>query len=105
MGKMTASTETTTKIAIRTDIAPPPQYRVIFVNDNVTTVDFVVDILLTLFNYTDEEAKMLTLKIHDEGSAVVAIMPYELAEQKALETTAIARSNGFPLSVKIEPIT
>lgn len=103
MGKMT-STDLKPKIAIRTNVAPPPEYRVIFVNDNKTTVDFVVDILITLFNYEEEGAKAITLKIHDEGAAVVAIMPYELAEQKALETTALARSNGFPLNVKIEPV-
>jgi ATP-dependent Clp protease adaptor protein ClpS len=103
MGKMTASTETKTRVAVRTDLTAPPQYKVIFVNDNVTTVDFVMEILITLFDYAEEGAKSLTLRIHDEGMAVVAIMPYELAEQKALETTAIARSNSFPLNVKIEP--
>ena len=100
---MTAESDTKTKIAIRQDLTPPPQYKVIFVNDNVTTVDFVMEVLVTFFNYDDETAKELTLKIHDDGSATVAIMPYELAEQKALEVTAIARSNGFPLNVKLEP--
>jgi ATP-dependent Clp protease adaptor protein ClpS len=102
MGKM--STEVKAKIAVRTNVAPPPDYRVIFVNDNTTTVEFVMEILMSLFSYTPEDAKNLTVKIHDEGAAVVAIMPYELAEQKAIETTAIARSNGFPLNVKIEPV-
>jgi ATP-dependent Clp protease adaptor protein ClpS len=104
MGKMTSS-ETSTKISIRTNVSPPPEYRVIFVNDSTTTVEFVVGILVSLFAYEMDGAKAVTLKIHDDGSAVVAIMPYELAEQKALETTVIARSNGFPLNVKIEPIT
>jgi ATP-dependent Clp protease adaptor protein ClpS len=104
MGKMTSS-ETKIKIAIRTNIAPPPQYRVIFVNDSTTTVDFVIEILVSLFAYEVDGAKALTIKIHEDGSAIVAVMPYELAEQKALETTVIARSNGFPLNVKIEPIT
>ena len=104
MGKMTTETETTTRIAIKHDLVAPPQYKVIFVNDSVTTVDFVMEILVTIFAYDADGAKDLTLKIHEEGQAVVAIMPYELAEQKALETTAIARSNGFPLNVKIEPV-
>ena len=99
------SSETSTKISIRTNVSPPPEYRVIFVNDSTTTVEFVVGILVSLFAYEMDGAKAVTLKIHDDGSAVVAIMPYELAEQKALETTVIARSNGFPLNVKIEPIT
>jgi ATP-dependent Clp protease adaptor protein ClpS len=103
MGKMTAS-DTKTKIEIKTNLAPPPEYRVIFINDSTTTVDFVVEILVSLFAYEVDNAKAITLKIHEDGAAVVAIMPYELAEQKALETTAIARSNGFPLSIKIEPV-
>jgi ATP-dependent Clp protease adaptor protein ClpS len=103
MDKMSAEFETKNKVAIRLDLAPPPQFKVIFINDNVTTVDFVLSTLITFFGYTEDSAKALTLRIHDEGMATVAVMPYELAEQKALEVTAIARSNGFPLNIKIEP--
>jgi ATP-dependent Clp protease adaptor protein ClpS len=104
MGKMTASSETKTRIAVRTDLLPPPQYKIIFINDDVTTMNFVVEMLVTLFGYDSSSATAITVKIHDEGAAIVAVMPYELAEQKALEVTAIARSNGFPLNVRLEPI-
>jgi len=100
---MSSDFETKKKVAIRLDIAPPSQFKVIFINDNVTTVDFVCTALMTFFGYNQEGAAALTVRIHDEGMAIVAIMPYELAEQKALEVTAIARSNGFPLNIKIEP--
>lgn len=100
---MTTETEVKQKVAIKTNLAPPPQYKVIFFNDDVTTVDFVLETLITFFGYDLEGAKELTVKIHSEGRAVVAIMPYEIAEQKALEVTAIARSNGFPLNIKLEP--
>ena len=103
MAKMTTETNTKTRIAIKTDLIPPPQYKVIFINDNVTTVDFVMEMLMVFFSYDEMAAKALTLRIHDEGLATVAVMPYELAEQKALEVTAIARSNSFPLNVKLEP--
>ena len=96
-------TKATDKISVRDDIAPPGLYNVIFVNDNVTTVDFVIAVLVLLFDYTEEESLLLTQKVHEEGAAVVAIYPYELAEQKAVETTAMARNNNFPLIVKIEP--
>ena len=52
--------------------------------------------------YSPENAEDITHKIHDEGSAVVAIYPYEIAEQKGVEVTVLARSRGFPLQVKIE---
>lgn len=100
---MSTESEVKHKVAIRTDLTPPPQFKVIFINDNVTTMDFVLTMLTTFFGYSDEAAKALTVRIHEEGMAVVAVMPYELAEQKALEVTAIARSNGFPLNIKIEP--
>jgi len=104
MGKMsTADTDIKHKIEIRTDLLPPPQFKVIFINDNVTTMEFVIEALVAIFNYSVDGAREITVKIHADGSAIVAIMPFELAEQKALEVTAIARSNGFPLNVKLEP--
>jgi ATP-dependent Clp protease adaptor protein ClpS len=103
MGKMSADIETKKKVAVRTDLTPPPQFKVIFINDNVTTMDFVLSMLTTFFSYSEADATAITIKIHEEGLAIVAVMPYELAEQKALEVTAIARSNGFPLNIKIEP--
>jgi ATP-dependent Clp protease adaptor protein ClpS len=95
-------TKTTQKIEIRNDLTPPSLYNVIFLNDNVTTVEFVIAVLVGVFDYTNDEAVILCQKVHEEGAAVVAIYPYELAEQKALETTLMARNNNFPLMVKIE---
>jgi ATP-dependent Clp protease adaptor protein ClpS len=98
-------TKTTQKIEIREDISPPSLYNVIFVNDNVTTVDFVIAVLVNLFDYNSDEAIILCQKVHEEDAAIVAVYPYELAEQKALETTMMARNNSFPLIVKIEAST
>ena len=98
------STELKNKIAVRQDLTPPVSYKVIFLNDDVTTMEFVIHVLAHIFNYDEDTAKDLTIKIHQDGKAIVAVLPYELAEQKVLETTNIARSNGFPLSVKIEPV-
>jgi len=100
---MASEPELKNKIAVKTNLASPPQFKVIFINDNVTTMEFVLETLITYFSYTIEAAKALTERIHNEGSAVVAVMPFELAEQKALEVTAVARSNGFPLNIKLEP--
>jgi ATP-dependent Clp protease adaptor protein ClpS len=94
--------KTTQVIEIREDLAPPSLYNVIFLNDNVTTMDFVITILNMVFGYNENDAFALTRKIHEEQAAVVAVYPYELAEQKALETTLMARNNNFPLIVRIE---
>lgn len=101
-----ASTGTKTRQQIRiqpkVDVKPPSLFNVIYVNDNTTTMEFVVESLITIFNHTEESAEALTIKIHEDGSAVVGTYPYELAEQKGVEVTLLARNNGFPLAVKLE---
>ena len=85
------------------NLAEPLLYRVIYINDNVTTMEFVVETLINIFNHTPETAQEVTLKIHEEGSGTAAILPDEMAEQKGVEVTQLARSNGFPLQIKLEP--
>jgi ATP-dependent Clp protease adaptor protein ClpS len=85
------------------NLAEPPMYRVIYINDSVTTMEFVVETLVTIFNHSPETAQEVTLKIHEEGSGIAAILPYEIAEQKGVEVTQLARNNGFPLQIKLEP--
>ena len=83
-------------------IAEPPKFKVIFVNDNQTPMEFVIEVLVGIFRHTDKTAEQLTLTIHTEGAGVAGIYNYELAEQKAVETVNLARANGFPLVVKVE---
>lgn len=90
------------RIEPKLDVKEPKLYKVIYLNDETTTMEFVIESLVTVFNIEREVAMDLTQKIHEEGSAVVAVMPYELAEQKGIEVTLLARSNGFPLQVKLE---
>ena len=86
------------------NLKEPPLYRVIYINDSVTTMEFVVQTLVEIFNHSPEEAEAVTTKIHEEGSGTAAILPYEMAEQKGVEVTQLARNNGFPLQVKLEPV-
>jgi ATP-dependent Clp protease adaptor protein ClpS len=88
------------KISITAEV--PPKYKVIMLNDNATPMDFVTSILCLVFRHTDETAKKVMLTIHEEGSAVVGIYTYEIAEQRALEATTLSRDNGFPLQLKLE---
>lgn len=96
------TTDTITKSKTRLDIKKPSLYRVIYVNDDFTSMEFVIESLVTVFRLTTETAHELTQKIHSEGSAVVAVLPYELAEQKGVEVTVMAKNNGYPLVVKLE---
>jgi ATP-dependent Clp protease adaptor protein ClpS len=90
------------RIEPKNNIPEPPNYRVIYVNDETTTTEFVIDTLMTIFHYDEGGAQALCLRVHEEGSAVVAVLPYELAEQKGIEVTLLARNNGYPLQVKVE---
>jgi ATP-dependent Clp protease adaptor protein ClpS len=98
-----ADTETAVKIKPREDIKEPSKYHIIYLNDEVTTQEFVVETLVAVFNYDRITAEELTMKIHHEGSSIVATLPFEMAEQKGVEVTLLARGNGFPLVVKLEP--
>ena len=97
-----SKTETKIKIKPNLNLAEPPLFKIIYLNDDVTSMEFVVSSLIEYFNYTDDTAANITESIHNEGSAVVAIFPYEIAEQKGIEVTVSARSQGYPLQVKVE---
>jgi ATP-dependent Clp protease adaptor protein ClpS len=92
-----------TKIKINESIKEPSLFRVIYLNDNQTTMQFVVESLIEFFDYSTETAVKLTEDIHDQGQAVVAVLPFEIAEQKGHEVLQSARIQNFPLQIKIEP--
>jgi len=81
----------------------PGKYKVIVCNDDVTPVEFVVSMLVAVFRHDEKSALELTLKIHNSGSAVAGIFSYEVAEQKTIDATNLARSSGYPLIIKVEP--
>ena len=96
-----ADTKTNTRPKI--DVKEPPMFRVIYLNDETTAVDFVIGSLVDHFSYSAPDAEALAMTIHQVGSAVVAVLPYEIAEQKGIEVTVSARSEGYPLQIKLEP--
>ncbi len=98
-----SATQTKTKISVQEDLQEPPMFKLIYLNDNQTSMDFVIDSLVDIFEYSPVTAEKITLDIHEEGSAVVAVLPYEIAEQKGVEVTVSARASGYPLQVKLEP--
>jgi ATP-dependent Clp protease adaptor protein ClpS len=85
------------------ELKEPNMYRVIYINDEVTTMEFVIESLMAVFNHNLEEATAITLRVHADGSGVAAVLPYEMAEQKGVEVTQMARTSGFPLTIKLEP--
>ncbi len=80
----------------------PKDFKVIYLNDDVTTYEFVIESLVNIFNYEDEGAVDKAHEISDEGASIVAVLPFEIAEQKGVEVLMSARNQGYPLEVKLE---
>ncbi|MBR2238984.1 MAG: ATP-dependent Clp protease adaptor ClpS [Prevotella sp.] len=87
----------------RTDIKEPKRYKVIIYNDDFTTMDFVVMVLKQVFFKSEEEANALMLRVHHSDKAVVGIYTYDIAVSKARKAMGMAREQGFPLRLTVEP--
>jgi ATP-dependent Clp protease adaptor protein ClpS len=88
---------------ITVSLQPPRLWKVVFLNDNQTPMEFVIEVLTAIFKHSSDSAKDITMEIHNTGSAVVGVYTHEVAEQKGIDATQTARQNGFPLQVTIEP--
>ena len=87
---------------VKINVKEPKKWKVIFLNDNHTPMEFVVTVLVEIYKHTVEVAQEITLQIHDTGSGVAGTYTFEIAEIKAVETTNLARAQGFPLQIKLE---
>jgi ATP-dependent Clp protease adaptor protein ClpS len=96
------NTNTDTAVKERVKLKEPSLFKVIYVNDDKTTMEFVVESLMTVFGHSRETSEHITMEIHTDGSSCVAVLPFELAEQKGLEVTTMARNQGYPLVVRLE---
>ena len=80
----------------------PPLYKVLLHNDDYTTMEFVVDILRTVFGMDSQKAQVVMLKIHNEGFGVCGVYTFEIAETKMAKVAQMAREHGHPLKCTIE---
>ena len=87
---------------IRDEVREPPMYRVLLHNDDYTTMDFVVEIIMLVFNKSPEEAVNIMLNIHRKGIGLCGVYTYEVSETKVEAVHAIAREQGFPLKCTME---
>lgn len=85
-----------------TKLSEPKKYKVIMHNDDVTTMDFVVMVLKSIFFKSEQEAETLMMQIHTSGSAIVGIYPFDTAVSKASKTMRLASINKFPLKLTWE---
>lgn len=88
----------------RTNLKEPRRYMVVIYNDDFTTMEFVVIILVQIFLKSQEEAEALMLQVHHSDKAVVGIYSYDIAVSKARKATSMAREQGYPLRLTVEPL-
>ena len=88
---------------VLTKAKKPQLYKVILLNDNYTTMEFVVYVLQKYFQKNEHEAKRIMLDVHNNGSGVAGTYPREVAETKVKQVMAHAEQEGFPLACKAEP--
>ena len=81
----------------------PRLYKVLLHNDDFTTMEFVVEVLVRHFKKSQAEAAHIMLKVHHEGVGVAGVYTYEVAETKVAQVTADAQEQGMPLKVTAEP--
>ncbi|MCL2600873.1 MAG: ATP-dependent Clp protease adaptor ClpS [Treponema sp.] len=82
----------------------PEDYRVILLNDDFTTMDFVVEVLMVIFRKKPEDANKIMMDVHEKGKGIVGQYPWDIAATKAEQVHTAARENEFPLRCVVEPI-
>ena len=90
------------KDKILVDVKRPKMYRIILLNDDYTSMEFVIEVLVAIFHKTASEATKIMLDVHEKGKGIVGIYPYDIALTKIIQTENAAQAKGFPLKAIME---
>jgi ATP-dependent Clp protease adaptor protein ClpS len=80
----------------------PKKYKVLILNDDYTSMEFVIDVLMTIFHKSYQEAEAIMLEVHKKDKGVCGVYTYEIAETKVMQVHKKARDSGFPLRAEME---
>ncbi|MCW1359737.1 ATP-dependent Clp protease adaptor ClpS [Campylobacter jejuni] len=92
------------QILEKTKLEQPKMFKVLLLNDDVTTMDFVIEILMKIFHFNLKKAQQIMLEIHHNGSGVCGIFTEEIALSKQKQVKNAAMLANFPLQTRIEPV-
>ena len=84
------------------EVKEPPMYKVLLHNDDYTTMEFVVEVLMLVFNKSPEDAVRIMLNVHQKGMGVCGVYTFEISETKVSTVNSLSRENGFPLKCTME---
>ena len=82
----------------------PKQYKVLLLNDDYTSMDFVVEVLMNIFHKTYQEAEQIMLDVHRKERGLCGVYTYEVAETKIMQVSKLAREQGYPLKATMEEV-
>lgn len=88
----------------REQLKEPEEFRVVLLNDQFTTMDFVVEILVSIFHKDRATAKKIMLDVHKKGRGIVGQYPWDIAQTKVSQVHKAAHDNDFPLKCVVEPV-
>ena len=94
--------EESTRSITKEEVKEPSMYKVLLHNDDYTSMDFVVEILMGVFNKSMEESILVMMSVHRQGMGICGSYTFEVAETKMNSVHALAREKGFPLRCSIE---
>ncbi len=96
------ATETKYEVSEDLKLKYPKKYKVYLLNDDYTTMDFVIDILISIFHKTYEQAQDIMLEVHKKGRGMCGVYTHEIAETKVMQVLSKAKDHGFPLKATME---
>ena len=96
------ATKTDYELYEETELRYPQKYKVYLLNDDYTSMEFVIDILMSVFHKSYEEAEAIMLEVHKNERGLCGVYTHEIAETKVMQVTRRAKDNGFPLKATME---
>ncbi len=90
------------ELADEIEVSEPKKYKVFLLNDDYSTMDFVIDVLIKVFRKSNNEASAIMLNIHKEGRESCGVFTHEIASTKVAQVKTMARTQGFPLKALME---
>ena len=93
------------KEELKTETKPPPLYRVVMLNDDFTTMEFVIEVLRGVFHKNADEAERIMLSIHYQGRGVCGVYPKDIAQTRIQQVHLLAQAEQHPLKCIMEPVS